>query len=98
MIISDALKILKGSTESVRAFAGGSQVWAKIVTNGLALFLDAGNNNSYPGNGTTWYDLSGNGNNGTQNQIGCCAKTTSVKFKDPTHKSTVIKIRPIETS
>ncbi|KAA6233118.1 LamG domain-containing protein [Chlorobium phaeovibrioides] len=65
MIISDALKILKGSTESVRAFAGGSQVWAKIVTNGLALFLDARNNNSYPGNGTTWYDLSGNERNGT---------------------------------
>ena len=38
------------------------------------------------------------GNNGTQNQIGCCANTTSVKFKDPTHKSTVIQIRPIETS
>ena len=32
----------------------------KIVTNGLVLALDAANPNSYPGTGTTWYDLSGN--------------------------------------
>jgi len=37
----------------------------KIITNGLVLYLDAGNRNSYPGTGTTWNDLSGNGNNGT---------------------------------
>jgi hypothetical protein len=30
-----------------------------IVTDGLALNLDAGNNKSYPGAGNTWYDLSG---------------------------------------
>jgi hypothetical protein len=36
-----------------------------IVTDGLVLRLDAGNRNSYPGSGTTWTDLSGNGNNGT---------------------------------
>lgn len=36
-----------------------------IVTSGLLLNLDAGNTNSYPGSGTTWTDLSGNGNNGT---------------------------------
>jgi hypothetical protein len=36
-----------------------------IVTNGLVLNLDAANKDSYPGTGTTWYDLSGNGNNGT---------------------------------
>ena len=36
-----------------------------IVTNGLVLYLDAGNNKSYPGSGTAWADLSGNGNNGT---------------------------------
>jgi len=38
-----------------------------IVTNGLALNLDAGNLASYPGSGTIWTDLSGNGNNGTLN-------------------------------
>jgi hypothetical protein len=37
----------------------------KIITNGLVLSLDAANNKSYPGSGTTWTDLSGNNNNGT---------------------------------
>ena len=36
-----------------------------IVENGLTLFLDASNIRSYPGSGTTWSDLSGNGNTGT---------------------------------
>jgi hypothetical protein len=36
-----------------------------IVGNGLVLNLDAGINESYPGSGTTWTDLSGVGNNGT---------------------------------
>jgi hypothetical protein len=31
----------------------------------LQLYLDAGNASSYPGSGTTWTDLSGNGRNGT---------------------------------
>jgi hypothetical protein len=33
--------------------------------NGLVLCLDAANPKSYPGSGTTWTDLSGNGNTGT---------------------------------
>jgi len=36
-----------------------------IVTDGLVLNLDAGYVPSYPENGTTWGDLSGDGNNGT---------------------------------
>jgi len=36
-----------------------------IVENGLVLHLDAADLNSYTGSGTTWTDLSGNGNNGT---------------------------------
>ncbi len=36
-----------------------------IVTSGLVLNLDAGNTASYPGSGTTWTDISGNGNNVT---------------------------------
>jgi hypothetical protein len=36
-----------------------------IVTSGLVLNLDAANMKSYPRSGTTWRDLSGNGNNGT---------------------------------
>jgi hypothetical protein len=38
----------------------------RIVTDGLVLHLDAANRKSYPGSGNTWYDLSGNGNNGTR--------------------------------
>jgi hypothetical protein len=38
---------------------------SKISTDGLVLCLDAANPKSYPGSGTTWTDLSGNGNNGT---------------------------------
>jgi hypothetical protein len=37
----------------------------KIVTDGLVLCLDAANTKSYPGSGTTWTDLTGNGYNGT---------------------------------
>jgi hypothetical protein len=36
----------------------------KIVTDGLVLALDAANNKSYPGSGTTWTDISRGGNNG----------------------------------
>jgi hypothetical protein len=41
---------------------GGAQ---PIVTDGLVFAVDAANYQSYPGSGTTWSDLSGNGNNGT---------------------------------
>jgi hypothetical protein len=37
----------------------------KIITDGLVLHLDAAQKRSYPGSGTTWTDLSGNGNNMT---------------------------------
>lgn len=37
----------------------------KIVTSGLVLLLDAANVKSYPGSGSTWFDLSGNNNNMT---------------------------------
>jgi hypothetical protein len=36
-----------------------------VVLDGLVLYLDAANPESYPGSGTTWFDISGNGNNGT---------------------------------
>jgi len=36
-----------------------------IVTNGLVLNVDAGFTPSYPTTGTTWYDVSSGGNNGT---------------------------------
>lgn len=45
-----------------------------IVTDGLVLHLDAANRKSYPGSGTTWYDLSGNGNNA--NKLGTTSLIT----------------------
>ena len=41
---------------------GGAQ---PIVTDGLVFAVDAANYESYPGSGTTWSGLSGNGNGGT---------------------------------
>jgi hypothetical protein len=43
----------------------GAAAGPDIVTDGLVLCLDAANPESYPGTGTTWSDLSRNGNNGT---------------------------------
>ena len=36
-----------------------------VVRDGCVLHLDAANPKSYPGTGTTWFDLSGNANDGT---------------------------------
>jgi len=33
-----------------------------VIEDGLILHVDAGNVSSYPGSGTTWFDVSGNGN------------------------------------
>jgi hypothetical protein len=45
----------------------GAYAGPDVVESGLVLALDAANPKSYPGSGTTWTDLSGNGNNGTIN-------------------------------
>ena len=37
----------------------------KSITDGLLVYLDAANPKSYPGSGTDWTDLSGNGHNAT---------------------------------
>lgn len=39
--------------------------YPSIITNGLVMNLDAGFTPSYPKNGTTWYDTSSGGNNGS---------------------------------
>ncbi len=41
-----------------------------IVTDGLVLSLDAGSTRSYPGSGSTWSDLSGNGHDFTIESTG----------------------------
>jgi hypothetical protein len=40
---------------------GGTYRDYPLVTAGLVFYADAGNPDSYPGTGTTWYDISGNG-------------------------------------
>ena len=37
----------------------------KITTNGLVLCVDAADKNSYPGSGTAWNDIGGQGYTGT---------------------------------
>lgn len=53
----------KSTPDSISEFYGYSA--SPIITSGLVLQLDASNASSYPGSGTTWTDLSGNGNNMT---------------------------------
>ena len=45
--------------------AGRIAYTGNIVRDGLVLLLDAAKKDSYPGSGTVWNDISGNGNNGT---------------------------------
>jgi len=54
--------IIRGITLSGVGFVIDQQ---PIVTSNLQLYLDAANTTSYPGTGTTWYDLSGQNNNVT---------------------------------
>jgi hypothetical protein len=60
--------------------------FAKIVTDGLALAVDAADPNSYPGTGTTWRDVTPNNNSGTI--TGSIAYSTAFKgglvFSGPT--------------
>jgi hypothetical protein len=66
------LKIKGTNVGSMKVRGSGGNMTVKvvggepsIVTTGLVLYLDAGNPASYPGSGTTWTDLSGNGNDAT---------------------------------
>jgi hypothetical protein len=61
------LKLRSGSTSTTFKLINANntgkisiRVAPTIVTNGLTMYLDAGNSTSYNGSGTTWYDISGN--------------------------------------
>ena len=53
-----------------------------IVQDGLVLHLDAANIKSYPGSGTNWNDLSGNGFNFELDSSGICLLYTSPSPRD----------------
>lgn len=46
-----------------------SYITPSYVTSGLILYLDCSESQSYPGSGSTWYDLSGNSNHFTINGL-----------------------------
>jgi hypothetical protein len=57
----------KGGTFGLDKYGKRENLTDAVVSSGLVLHLDAGNSASYAGTGTTWNDLSGNGNNGVLN-------------------------------
>ena len=61
---NDIVDIKRGDTDINKVYRGENLVWESvsisIPMSGLLLYLDAGDVASYPGTGTTWFDLSGN--------------------------------------
>lgn len=69
--MSNGELIFNSTTDSVEYYDAGAAAWYKIdyepgPVNPSAniLYLDANNTTSYPGTGSTWFDLSGNNHNG----------------------------------
>jgi hypothetical protein len=56
--------------ESGINIGGGINIGSTGATGGVVLYLNAGDNSSYAGTGTTWYDLSGYGNDVVMNNDG----------------------------
>ena len=54
--------VMRGTGNGLKVAVQSPTLTIPITTSGLILYLDAGNATSYPGSGTTWYDLSGNSN------------------------------------
>ena len=47
----------------------GMSAGPDVVEDGLVMALDAANTRSYPGSGSTWFDISGNNHNATLNSV-----------------------------
>jgi len=60
---------LQGNTISTGDITSVGVFKTRVNRDGLIVYLDSNNMNSYPGSGTTWYDLSGNGNHGTMTRM-----------------------------
>jgi len=70
--MSNGELIFNSTTDSVEYYDLGAPAWYKIdyeplYPTSLKMYLDASNTTSYPGTGTTWFDLTSNANNGTLN-------------------------------
>ena len=93
-----AIKINTYFKLSNAAFRIGKNILSDIVSN-LILSLDATNITSYPGSGTTWYDISGYGNNAT-----LTAATASnfsnyaVKFNRSTNTRAIVSTLDLSTT
>ena len=59
-----SINVLGNEVTSTDIYSDGTYM-SGITQMGLVLNLDAGDLNSYPGSGSTWYDLSGKGHNFT---------------------------------
>ena len=63
------LKVAKTAYSHMMSYSsyssGGGGGGDNVVTDNMVVYLDAGNNSSYSGSGTSWNDVSGNGNNFT---------------------------------
>lgn len=60
-----------------KTYLNNNGYWTSYGSN-LVLYLDAGDPNSYPGTGTVWYDISGNGNDVTMVNSGSITWNNSI--------------------
>lgn len=67
---------------------------APVVDSSLKLWLDAAQTTSYSGSGSTWTDLSGNGNNGTLTNTQNFSTTNGGQFAYPVTPSTISGTEP----
>jgi hypothetical protein len=70
---SEEALMIYDSTEGALK-VGNTQTWVTygtntIIKNGLILYLDARRPDSWPGSGTTWFDVSGSGNNAIMTSV-----------------------------
>ena len=66
MNLNAASNIQLGNQEVDKVYLNNNIIWSRNFqpdTNGLVMFIDGANPDSYSGSGNTWYDISGNNHN-----------------------------------
>lgn len=66
MNLNAASNIQLGNQEVDKVYLNNNVIWSRNFqpdTNGLVMFIDGANPDSYSGSGNTWYDISGNNHN-----------------------------------